>query len=240
VKEGSRVARVTHGLRAAISSGAYRPGERLPPETRLAEQFQVSRPTVRAALRELEATSLVRTQHGVGSFVSTVPAVTAGLERLDSITESIRGMGREPGMRYKSRTIRPLLPEEAAKLRMPADAQAVELRRSILADGEVVAYSYDLMPLGVFPEGADPGILDHSLFDYLREERGLHPHHAVAEVHAVASDHIGWDAPSSQSRLYLLLDQVHYDRADAPLLYSRTYFLEGRYAFTILRTASIA
>jgi GntR family transcriptional regulator len=238
MKQGSRVARVADGLRSAISGGIYSAGERLPPETQLAEQFEVSRPTVRAALRELEATSLVRTQHGVGSFVSDRPAVTAGLERLDSISESIRGMGREPGMRYKSRTIRPLLPEEAAKLDMSADAQAVELRRAILADGEVVAYSYDLMPLGVFPEGEDPAVLDHSLFDYLREQRGLYPHHAVAQVHAVASDHIGWDAPTSQPPLYVLLDQVHYDRADTPLLYSRTYFLEGRYAFTILRTAA--
>lgn len=235
MKQGSRVERVADGLRAAIAAGDYASGGRLPPESQLATKFEVSRPTVRAALRELEATGLVRTQHGVGSFVSDAPAVTAGLERLDSISESIRGMGRQPGMRYKSRTVRPLMPEEAARLGTTADAMALELRRSILADGEVVAYSYDLMPIGVFPEDENPEVIQDSLFSYLRQERDLHPHHAVARVHAVASDHIGWDVPASQPPLYVLLDQVHYDRDETPLLYSRTYFLEGRYEFTIMR-----
>lgn len=235
MKQGSRVARVADGLRQAIEAGELSAGAKLPPEARLAEQYEVSRPTVRAALRELEANSLVRTQHGVGSFVIDRPAVTAGLERLDSITESIRRTGRVPGMRYKSKVVRPLMPEEAAKLGMSADSLALEIRRSILADGEIVAYSYDLMPLGVFPEDAEPASLDGSLFAYLREQRGLFPHHAIARIHAVASDHIGWDAPAVHSPLYVLLDQVHYDREERPLLYSRTYFLEGRYEFAIMR-----
>ncbi|PRI10534.1 GntR family transcriptional regulator [Leucobacter massiliensis] len=235
-KAGSRVALVADGLRAAIISGEFAEGARLPPETRLAERFGVSRPTVRAALKELETSALVHTQHGVGSFVAERPSVTAGLEQLDSITESIRSMGREPGMIYKGRVIRPLLPDEAEKLGLSGDAQALELRRTILADGEVVAYSYDLMPIGVFPDGADPEEVQGSLFAYLRERRGMHPHHAVAEVHAVHSDRIGWDGPVGRPALYVLLDQVHYDRADRALLYSRSYFLEGRYAFTIRRS----
>ncbi|SJN11346.1 Transcriptional regulator, GntR family [Leucobacter sp. 7(1)] len=235
-RPGSRVALVADGLRAAIRAGEFGEGERLPTEAQLATRYGVSRPTVRAALRELETISLVRTQHGVGSFVSESPAVTAGLERLDSITESIRNTGREPGMIYKGRVLRPLMPDEAEKLQVSGDAHALELRRTILADGEVVAYSYDLMPVGVFPAGEDPESVVGSLFAYLREQRDMHPHHAVAEVHAVQSERIGWDAPAGRSALYVLLDQVHFDRSDRPLLYSRTYFLEGRYAFTIRRS----
>lgn len=236
-KPGSRVALVADGLRSAIRSGEFAEGVRLPTEAQLSGRFGVSRPTVRAALRELETVSLVHTQHGVGTFVAERPTVTAGLERLDSITESIRSMGREPGMTYKASVLRPLLPDEAEKLGLSGDAQALELRRTILADGEIVAYSYDLMPVGVFPEREDPAAVQGSLFAYLREQRDLHPHHAVAEVHAVQSDRIGWDAPAGRSKLYVLLDQVHFDRADRALLYSRTYFLEGRYAFTIRRSS---
>lgn len=235
-RAGSRVALVADGLRAEIASGEYAAGTKLPTETQLASRFGVSRPTVRAALKELETSALVHTQHGVGSFVADNPSVTAGLEQLDSITESIRGMGREPGMIYKGRVIRPLLPDEAEKLGLSGDAQALELRRTILADGEVVAYSYDLMPIGVFPEEEEPTTVQGSLFEYLREQLGLYPHHAVAEVHAVHSDRIGWDAPVGRPTLYVLLDQVHYDRDDRALLYSRSYFLEGRYAFTIRRS----
>lgn len=231
----SLVERVSRSLREAIDGSEILPGDRLPTETQLAAQYEVSRPTVRAALRELESHGLVRTQHGVGSFVAERPHILTGLERLDSITESIRATGRVPGMEYKSRTIRPLLPEEAVKLDLPPDALALEIRRSILADGEVVAYSYDLMPVGVFPDGEDPLSLTGSLFAYLREERGLIPHHAIAEIHAVTSAHIGWGAPGSHGDLYVLLAQVHYDAAARPLLFSRTYFIEGKYSFTILR-----
>ncbi len=236
-RPGSRVALVADGLRTAIRSEQYAQGERLPTEAQLASHFGVSRPTVRAALRELETIALVRTQHGVGSFVADRPAVTAGLERLDSITESIRNTGRVPGMLYKGRVIRPLLPDEAEKLGVSGDTQALELRRSVLADGEVVAYSYDLIPIGVFPSEADPEDVTGSLFAYLSERHGLTLHHAVAEVHAVQSDRIGWDIALGRPALYVLLDQVHYDRADRALLYSRTYFLEGRYAFTIRRSS---
>ena len=93
-RQGSRVSHVADSLRRALDLGEYLPGDRLPTETQLAAQYGVSRPTVRAALRELEATSLVRTQHGVGSFAAERPTIRAGLERLDSITDSIRATGR--------------------------------------------------------------------------------------------------------------------------------------------------
>lgn len=227
---------VAESVRSAIRSGEFAEGARLPTETALAVQFAVSRPTVRAALRELESGGLVRTRHGVGSFVAQRPVVQAGLERLDSMSESIRGMGKVPGMVFKARIVRPLLPDEAEKLSVSGDTLALELRRTILADNEVVAFSYDLIPVGVFPADGDPESVQGSLFEYLRGELGMPPHRAVAEIHAVQSDHIGWEAPGGKSALYVLLDQVHFDRADRALMYSRTYFLEGRYAFSIQRS----
>ena len=51
-------------IRGAILSGRYRPGDRLPTERELAQQFGVSRVTVRDALRALEASGLVRVKVG--------------------------------------------------------------------------------------------------------------------------------------------------------------------------------
>jgi DNA-binding FadR family transcriptional regulator len=61
-------------IRAAIVSGRLKRGERLPPERTLAEQFGVSRVTVRDALRGLEAMGLLEVRVGArgGAFV-TVP-----------------------------------------------------------------------------------------------------------------------------------------------------------------------
>ncbi len=234
-RTGTLVAQVAEDLRSRLAAGDLPSGSRLPTETELSAEFRVSRPTVRAALRELETLGLVRTQHGVGTFVTEPPAIRAGLERMDSITESIRATGREPGMDYASRVIRPVLPEEAAQMGVPGSTEALEIRRTILADGEVVAYSYDLMPMSILPPDFDPMSLDGSIFAFLRGTLGLSPDHGLAEIHAVTSNHVGWGAEAATHNLFVLLVQRHYDTDGDLLLYSRTYFIEGRYSFTIVR-----
>lgn len=227
--------KVAQQLRSAISSGDYPAGSRLPTEFELSAQLGVSRSTVRSALKELAVLGLVHTEHGVGTFVVEQPVVRAGLEQMDSITDSIRAMGKEPGMDYVSRTIRPVVPDEASRMGMPVNTMVLELRRTIYADGEVMAFSYDLMPTSLLPEGFDINSLSGSLFAAMRERLGHFPHHSMAEVHAVHSDHVGWGPEAERHDLFVLLNQLHYDADDQLLLYSRTYFIEGRYSFTIYR-----
>ena len=65
--------RLYQGIVAQIESllerGELRPGDQLPPERSLAEQFQVSRASVREALRTLELLGIVETRAGGGTFV---------------------------------------------------------------------------------------------------------------------------------------------------------------------------
>src|SRR5689334_25295441 len=65
---------VEQQLREAILLGQFAQGDKLPPETELAQQFGVSRPTVREALGSLVAAGLIRKVPGVagGSFVNSV------------------------------------------------------------------------------------------------------------------------------------------------------------------------
>ncbi len=65
-------AQIAAAIRDAIISGKLPVDERLPSETELSEQFEVSRSTVREALKRLAAQSLIRTQRGAtgGAFVN--------------------------------------------------------------------------------------------------------------------------------------------------------------------------
>ena len=55
-----------------ILEGVVRPGDRLPGERELARQFDVSRPIVRDALKDLETRGLVTTRAGGGTHVADV------------------------------------------------------------------------------------------------------------------------------------------------------------------------
>lgn len=57
-------------LRSAIVSGSLPRGSRLPTERGLAQEFGVSQPTVREAVRVLEAMGLVEVRHGSGAYVA--------------------------------------------------------------------------------------------------------------------------------------------------------------------------
>ena len=67
-------------LRAAILSGQVEQGERLPNERELSQAFAVSRPTVREALRSLEAMGVVEVRPGKsgGAFAVAPPSSLVG------------------------------------------------------------------------------------------------------------------------------------------------------------------
>jgi GntR family transcriptional regulator, transcriptional repressor for pyruvate dehydrogenase complex len=59
---------VTH-LNAMIESGAMPPGTKLPPESEIVRREGVSRTVVREAISKLQASGIIETRHGIGSFV---------------------------------------------------------------------------------------------------------------------------------------------------------------------------
>ena len=60
---------VVDGLAGRIRDGSLAPGEKLPTEAAIMEEFGVSRTVVREAISRLQAAGLVDTRHGVGTFV---------------------------------------------------------------------------------------------------------------------------------------------------------------------------
>tara|TARA_R110000868_G_scaffold90113_3_gene250418 strand:+ start:2626 stop:3402 length:777 start_codon:yes stop_codon:yes gene_type:complete len=61
---------IVEQLETMILEGALQPGERLPAERALAEQFGVSRPSLREAVQKLVAKGLLISRQGGGNYVS--------------------------------------------------------------------------------------------------------------------------------------------------------------------------
>jgi hypothetical protein len=58
---------------------------------------------------------------------------------------------------------------------------------------------------------------------------------AVARVHAVNDRSVAWDDDVQDQQLFILLDQLHYDQENRPFRHTRSYFIEGRFNFTVVR-----
>jgi GntR family transcriptional regulator len=84
---------VADDLQSRVDRTEFAPGQRLPPEARLADEYGVNRLTVRRALEELARSGVVRTEHGVGSFVVT-PATRHRIDDGEaSLSESMARRG---------------------------------------------------------------------------------------------------------------------------------------------------
>ncbi len=70
---------IVEQLRGLILKGAYTPGQKLPPERRLAEELGVNRASLREAIKSLEQMGLVKTRQGDGTRVLDFMQ-TAGVE----------------------------------------------------------------------------------------------------------------------------------------------------------------
>ncbi|WP_299409311.1 FadR/GntR family transcriptional regulator [uncultured Roseobacter sp.] len=81
-------AQIAAAIRDAIVDGTLIVDERLPSEAELSEQFEVSRPTVREALKRLAAQSLIRTQRGAtgGAFVNRLSFEAAYPQQITTST----------------------------------------------------------------------------------------------------------------------------------------------------------
>ena len=66
-------AQLERGLRAAIATGALRPGDQLPTVRQLAVDLQINANTVARVYLELERAGILETRRGVGSFISSTP-----------------------------------------------------------------------------------------------------------------------------------------------------------------------
>ena len=65
---------VSAKLAASILDGSLAPGSQLPPERELMSQMEVSRSTIREALKTLEESALIESRPGVGWFVKEISA----------------------------------------------------------------------------------------------------------------------------------------------------------------------
>lgn len=166
---------IANQLRAAILTGRFRPGERLPSQNELADRYAVARETVKAALRLLREERLVVTRQGSGAFVRAQverpvglrPHLESAFERANVTIdfagfsgETLHGVLQEPldkiragRLTPESVAIRILLPDMSVPTAIPSradgrDDQAVRERAAGIAHRHVEPIVESVRELG--------------------------------------------------------------------------------------------
>lgn len=234
---------VARELRARTREGEWDDSGWLPTEAVLCAEFNVSRATVRQAIKLLESQGLVETRQGVGTRITKADGmVHAGLQELQSITETIREVGRTPSMEYRVKVIRPATPSEQSDFNIASNATVLQLKRLIRADGEVVVFLDDILPMWAMGDGFREADLNGSVFSYVNENQSIRPKRAVAEVHPRRELPADWKhdpavAEIEDDTMFLLLDQLQYDDHNRPFMRTHAHFVDGRFSFVVLRLA---
>ena len=96
-----RYAAIKQSISDAVRDGQLKPGDRIPSESELVDQFDVSRMTANRALRELQASGIIIRRAGIGSFIAE-PRPIGQMIEIRNIAEEIRERGHE----YRARVVR--------------------------------------------------------------------------------------------------------------------------------------
>ncbi len=122
-----------------IQNGTLQPGEKLPSEYSLCEQFKLSRITIRRALKLLEGERLVESRHGSGTYVCPHP--TYRIPLMIDYTGSVRLHAPKLGRRVLEEGLMAANHEISVALSIPAGEICLfSTRVDSLADGTPVAW----------------------------------------------------------------------------------------------------
>jgi len=166
-------------LRDAIGDNRLGADEALPPERDLAEEFGVSRITVRKALDALVGEGLLIRRQGAGTFVAA--RVEKSFSKLSSFSEDMISRGRRPERVWLSRSSGTVTPDESLTLGLSPGSTVYRFSRIRYADGSPMALEYSAIPGFCLPSENEVG---DSLYEAL-DAHGARPVRALQRLRAV-------------------------------------------------------
>ena len=143
---------IRDALLEEISSGRFRPGERLPSETELSGWFRAGRHSVRRALDALSAEGRVRIEHGRGAFVQDGPAFQYTIDRRDRLFDQLERAGHKSELVTLAVDERSADEEVAMALGVSKGASVHVSEVLLLADGAPLGIGQSHHPAARFPD----------------------------------------------------------------------------------------
>jgi GntR family transcriptional regulator len=228
----------TDRLRTMIVSGQFPEGERLPSEPELARGLDISRATLREALKQLAGEGMLHRLHGVGTFVrSRRPSLSLKLSIPRSITGMIESLGLNPGTRYMRVDTEPVFPDDIERLSVRPGSNVFRIERIRTANSQPVAYTIDVVPSWVMARyPTREGEKNFSLISHLRDLCGIRfgeMSSVLTPLHNIATVAVKLEIDPNSHIFFF--EEIDRNTDNLPVVFSREYFAPWIFRFTVSR-----
>lgn len=163
-------AQVVDDLRRRIADREFT--TRFPTEQELVREYDVSRHTVREAIRRLSDDGMLERQRGRGTFLVARPELEQPVRGIYSLASSIVAQGLDEHSRVLSQGVCHD-PESAAALELPETADLIYIERLRFAGDEPLAIDNSFLPAGPGRLLLDADLTHGSLYTLLADLAGL-------------------------------------------------------------------
>src|SRR5260221_6402695 len=156
-------------IEAQIHSGAWKPGEQVPSESELGEQFKISRTTFRQALGELVNQGLLTRVQGNGTFVAQ-PRIKQYLNRPTGFTEDTYTRHMKPSSQLLQQGIESASTHVASALQIAEESHIIVLERLRMADDLPTAVEISRLRQDLCLTFSTEELSGSSLYSYFTEK----------------------------------------------------------------------
>ena len=165
--------KVMQDIKNKILNNEY-PEMRLPDERSLAEEYSVSRSSMKRALGVLEQAGIVFKKRGSGTFINPLYLKNKALFRYDGsnlgLTDSFKVPGKKQTIKLIDFKVVKASKGIAQDLFLNSNDFVYEFKRLRLLDDQPFLIETGYLPIKIVPE-LTPEILQRSLFNYLEEQQ---------------------------------------------------------------------
>ncbi len=222
---------IAESLLERIRVGELIPDQRLPSERELSKSLNVSRMTLRAALRVLDNKGLLIRRPGDGTYVAR-PKIERQAAKLSPFTESMRSRGYQAKARLIIFERRLAEVSVASKLKVPVSAPVYYFQRLRLINKEPVLLETCTMPVYRFPNLETHDLEDRSVYEIVETEYSIVPHHSEQSLEAVSATDFEAELLGVEPGTPLMLERrLAFDKDGFPLEYGHDLYRGDRFRF---------
>ncbi|MCE9887687.1 GntR family transcriptional regulator [Kluyvera intermedia] len=158
-------------LKNRLNSAIYNIGDLLPSEKELAELYDVSRNTLRKALKTLEEEGMIERRHGSGTYLRN-KHFQASVTHLDSFTEIAKNEGKTPTSQILKFELQTASDEIANNLQVTLGEPVYYAKRLRLIDNIAMQVEETWLSASRFPD-LTIAHMKKSKFSYIENECGV-------------------------------------------------------------------